>query len=404
MDGTEEVNPLTQETTAGEAPPVNETAANQGRQTQAVKTKRKSRRTPPGSSPGVFNIPEDALKPKVTIFSYDQNSIDEKQVTNVSALKTIIDAAPAKTHWIDIRGFGDRKFFEKLSDQFSIHRLLMEDVFNVYQRPKAEEQDESLFLISRCMRMDNGSITNDQLSIFLKEKIVISFQEKYNDLLDPVRTRLRNGKGYIRKYGSDYIAYALMDVVLDNFYPILEKLGEGLDTLQDELIDKPVRSSLNDVLDAKRNLILLRRTIWSERDKLNDILRSDFAVISDPVKIFFRDSYDHCVQILDLVESYKEMTASLMDVYMSSVSNRMNQIMKVLTIISTIFIPLTFIVGLYGMNFMHKDPFTGEPLPMNMPELYSPYGYVGVIAFMTLLVIIMIIFFINKGWLTKGKE
>ena len=192
-----------------------------------------------------------------------------------------------------------------------------------------------------------------------------------------------------------------MDLVIDTYYPLLEKTADKLDELEDELIENPTRESLNKLLHIKRELILIRRVIWSERDKVNDILRSAFPMIKDSTKIFFRDSYDHCIQLIDLVESYKEITASLMDVYMSSVSNRMNQVMKVLTIISTIFIPLTFIVGLYGMNFAHTNPKTGEYLPMNMPELYSPYGYLGVILFMLLIVAMQIIFFVKKGWLTR---
>jgi magnesium transporter len=192
-----------------------------------------------------------------------------------------------------------------------------------------------------------------------------------------------------------------MDIVIDNYYPILEKMGEALDELQEELIYNPSKASLNKVLQKKRELIVLRRIIWTERDKLNDILRSSFIAVKEQTKVFFRDTYDHCIQLLDLVESYKEVTASLMDVYQSSVSNRLNQVMKVLTIISTIFIPLTFIVGIYGMNFSYQDPKTGEVLPLNMPELYSPYGYLGVSIVMLVIVIIQLVFFYKKGWLTK---
>jgi magnesium transporter len=278
----------------------------------------------------------------------------------------------------------------------------MEDVFNVYQRAKAEDYQGHLFLISRCLKEENGSITNDQLSLFLGKNFVITIQDKYEDVLEPIRERIRQGKGYVRKFGPDYLLYALMDVVLDNFFPVIESISDRLDALQDALIDNPTRDKLNKVLITKRDLIMLRRAIWSERDKVNDILRSNFPLISDSTKIFFRDSYDHCVHAIDLIESYKEVTASLMDVYMSSVSNKMNQVMKVLTIISTIFIPLTFIVGLYGMNFSYTDPVTGKILPLNMPELYSPYGYVTVVAIMVVIVIGLLYFFVKKGWLTKG--
>ncbi len=365
--------------------------------------KKKSFHAPPGTAPGSFVVPEGALKPKVQIFSYDITSFEEKEVTGVQAIKMQIDNFPNKKHWVDIRGFGDKYFFEEVADIFGIHRLQMEDVVNVYQRAKVEEYHGHLFCVSRCIKEENGLIINDQLSLFIGNNFVISIQDKYEDLLEPVRDRIRQGKGYVRKYGADYLSYALMDVVLDNFFPIIERISDRLDELQDALIANPTRDLLNRVLQTKRDLIMLRRAIWSERDKMNDILRSSFPLISDSTKIFYRDSYDHCVHVLDLVESYKEVTASLMDVYMSGMSNRMNQVMKVLTIISTIFIPLTFIVGLYGMNFAQVNPKTGEELPLNMPELYSPYGYVTVNAIMIIIVIGLVIFFIKKGWLTKGN-
>ncbi|QQR95508.1 MAG: magnesium/cobalt transporter CorA [Bacteroidota bacterium] len=190
-----------------------------------------------------------------------------------------------------------------------------------------------------------------------------------------------------------------MDAVIDHYYPALEKIGLKLDDLEDELLSNPSQDSMNRILQIKRELIVFRRAIWPERDKINDILRSSFDEVPEETKLFFRDSYDHCIQILDIVESYKEVTASLMDVYLSSVSHKLNQVMKVLTIISTIFIPLTFIVGLYGMNFQLANPETGERLPMNMPELYSPYGYVGVIAVMVLIVVIQLYIFHRKGWI-----
>ena len=367
-----------------------------------LRKRKRTRHAPPGTAPGSLYVPEGSLKPKVKIFSYDQNSFEEKEVQGVEAIKSQVENFPDKNHWIDIKGFGDKLFFEQLADRFGIHRLQMEDVFNVYQRAKAEEYQGHLFLISRCLKEENGFISNDQLSLFLGKNFVISIQDSYDDLLEPARERIRQGKGYVRKYGSDYLLYALMDVVLDNFFPVLESISDRLDALQDALVDNPTRDKLNHVLMTKRDLIMLRRTIWSERDKVNDILRSNFPLISESTKIFFRDSYDHCVHVIDLVESYKEVTASLMDVYMSSVSNRMNQVMKVLTIISTIFIPLTFIVGLYGMNFSYTDPITGKILPLNMPELYSPYGYVTVVGIMVVIVIGLLYFFVKKGWLTKG--
>ena len=359
------------------------------------------RHAPPGTAPGTVIVPEDALKLRVKAVMYSESALDEKEVSNVNEIKARLDANPGSIHWIDIKGLGDKVFYEQLADCFGIHRLQMEDVMNTYQRPKAEEFKTHLFLVSRVIRDTGTGLTNDQLSLFLGVNFVISIQDKYDDFLSPVMDRIRQGKGHLRRQGADYLLYSIMDLVIDTYYPLFEKTADKLDELEDELIEKPTRDSLNKLLHIKRELILIRRVIWSERDKVNDILRSAFPMIKDSTKIFFRDSYDHCIQLIDLVESYKEVTASLMDVYMSSVSNRLNQVMKVLTIISTIFIPLTFIVGLYGMNFAHTDPRTGQFLPMNMPELYSPYGYVGVMIFMLLIVAIQLLFFVKKGWLTR---
>lgn len=291
---------------------------------------------------------------------------------------------------------------EELADAFHIHRLQMEDVVNVYQRPKAEDLQERLFVVTRGIRTGDSGLSDDQVSLFIGSDFVLTIQDRYEDLLDPVRERVRSGKGNIRSLGTDYLAYVIMDTLIDNLFPILEQVGERLDDLEEELLSRPTRNSLDRLLVIKRELILLRRTVWRERDKINDILRSDFHVIGSAAKIYFRDTYDHCIQLLDLVESCREMTATLMDVYHSSVSNKLNQVMKVLTIISTIFIPLTFIVGIYGMNFAPKDPVTGIPLPNNMPELYSPNGYLEVLIAMAVIVLLQLVFFFKKGWLTRS--
>lgn len=362
---------------------------------------KKFRHAPPGTAPGMFNVSEDALKQQIRSFVYSAEQYTEMEFSSTEDIRLSMQKDPDKTHWIDIKGFGDRNFLESLAGCFGLHRLQMEDVVNVYQRPKVEDYNDHIFLISRAIRESQNGLTNDQISIFLGPNYVLTIQEKYDDILDPVRERIRSGKGFVRIHGADYLAFALMDAALDNFYPLLEHLGDKLDDLQDELIANPTKEALNRVLSIKRELIMLRRTIWSERDKMNDILRSSFKQVKEETKIFFRDSYDHCIQILDLVESNREVTASLMDVYHSSVSNRLNQVMKVLTIISTIFIPLTFIVGVYGMNFAQVDPNSGQKLPLNMPELYSPYGYIGVVVVMAAIVLLQVFYFVRKGWLTK---
>jgi magnesium transporter len=364
--------------------------------------RRKIKHSPPGSAPGIIFVPEDALELKVRTMMYNEGGLIEKDITSVSEITQQLNEHPGSIHWFDVRGLGDKAFLEKIAETFGILRLQMEDVVNVYQRPKMEENAGYIFFISRVIHKVNLHVQTKQLSLFIGKNYVITFQDSYEDVLDPVRSRIRHGKGAIRKSGADYLAYSLMDVVVDNYYPVLDQIGERLDELQDELLVKPTRETLDTIIDLKRDLIAIRRLVWSERDKLNDILRSELVEIGANAKLYFRDTYDHCIQLLDLVESYREVTASLMDVYHSSISNRLNGVMKVLTIISTIFIPLTFIVGLYGMNFSRKDPETGQFLPMNMPELYSPYGYIGVIVVMVLIVILQLIFYYRKGWLDKG--
>ena len=320
----------------------------------------KKRHSPPGSSPGLINLEPDALKPIIKSFLYSADQCVEKDLSTIEEISSQINNNPDNFHWIDVKGFGDQHFLEKIALSFGIHLLHIEDLVNAYQRPKVEEQNDYLFIVSRVLEEKEGKIQNVQLSIFLGRNFVFTFQESYEDVFEPVRVRLRHGKGLIRGAGSGYLAYVLTDTVVDNYFPILERIGEQLVLLEDELIEDATKESLDQVLSIKRELISVRRAVWSERDKLNEILRSTLDFFSDQHKIYIRDTYDHTIQIIDIVDSYKEVTASLMDVYHSSVSNKLNQVMKVLTIISTIFIPLTFIVGVYGMNFSRIDPLNGS--------------------------------------------
>jgi magnesium transporter len=363
---------------------------------------RKKKHSPPGSSPGLIHLELDALKPVINTFVYNGEVCVEKELKTIDEITAQLTDSADKFHWIDVKGFGDQKFLEQIADGFGIHRLQIEDVVNGYQRPKVEEQPGYLYIVSRVLEEKERSLVNGQLNLFLGKNFVLTFQENYEDVFDPVRVRIRHGKGLIRTSGAGYLAYAIMDTVIDNYFPILERIGEQLDALEDELIESPSRDSLDQVLSIKRELIAIRRAIWSERDKLNEILRSTLDFFSDQSRLYIRDTYDHTIQILDIVDSYKEVTASLMDVYHSSVSNKLNQVMKVLTIISTIFIPLTFIVGVYGMNFARQNPVDGSSLPLNMPELYSPYGYIYVLITMLVIVILQVIFFFRKGWLSRS--
>jgi magnesium transporter len=359
---------------------------------------RKLKKAPPGAAPGTMSISEDALKPSVSVISYNESSIETHIINDVAAIKNHLSASPSFTHWIEVKGFGDRNFFEQISDAFNIHRLEMEDVLSGHQRPKVEESDHHLFIVSRAI--GNGEDFHDeQVSIFIFESVVISFQEGSNDFFNPVKERLAHNRGVIRNSGASYLGYALMDAIVDDYFPFMERLGNFLDDLEDTLLDAPDRYSLQNIQGSKRKLIHFRRIAWSEREKLNDIMRNPSPLFSDVSRRYLRDTYDHTIQVMDITDSYREITASLMDIYLSSVSNRLNQVMKVLTIISTIFIPLTFIVGVYGMNFVYFDEVTGKAMPYNMPELHSPYGYMGVIAAMVIIVIGQLAYFFKKGWL-----
>ncbi len=365
---------------------------------------KKRKKIIPGQSPGTFNIPTDALKPKVYSLHYNADDFSEAELPGFAEIEKKILQFPSHVHWFDIRGFGDKALFEQMATYFRLHRLEMEDVFNIYQRPKVEDYADHLFFVSRIISESETDMVNDQLSLFLTKNTVITIRENYTEHFETVKERIRKSKGYIRQQGADYLSYAIMDSAIDMFFPLLEKMGDKMDDLEDELITNPERSSLNKILRNKRELIVLRRTIFQERDKINDVLRSNYALISEGTRVYFRDAYDHCIQVNDMVDSYREVTSSMMDVYLSSVSNKLNQVMKVLTIISTIFIPLSFIVGVYGMNFSRENPDTGEKMPLNMPELFLPYGYPGVMLFMALIVGLQLYLFYRKGWLFRNDN
>ncbi|RZK80960.1 MAG: magnesium/cobalt transporter CorA [Pedobacter sp.] len=351
-----------------------------------------------GSSPGLVYIDENALAPKINVYRYDASTYEVTEASDIKEAAALVRDSKY-TYWIEIKGFGSAEMFETLNTTFKINKLVLEDITRTYQRPKFEEYDDYLFAISRMLKFDeNKCLENIQFSFIVTKNTLITFQEGYDDCLEPVRTRLQVGKGNIRSAGSSYLMYALMDIIVDTYFEILREWGEDLDAIEDRLFSKPDKSIMYDTQLIKRNLISIRRVVWPERDKLNDILRTDSPLISDQTKMFVKDAYDHCIQIIDIVESLKEIAISNIDMYLSVISNRMNEIMKVLTIISSIFIPLTFIAGIYGMNFAYEDPVTGKLMPQNMPELYQQHGYLYTIIVMGVIAILQVIYFWRKGW------
>lgn len=364
-----------------------------------ITIKSKRRTQTPGSSPGIVELTENAVAPKITVYSYNQKDFFADEVKDVKELDSFLNKHKGLTRWIDIKGLGSLELFEYIEGKFGIHKLVLEDIVSTDQRPKLDEYKNYLFAISRMLYInDNLEVESEQMSFLLMNDILISFQENHNECESPVITRLEAGKGTIRTGGSSYIMYALMDMVIDNYFALIYRLGDELDIIEELLYRKPDKSIMFKTQEIKRAMILVRRAAWPERDKINDMMRNESALISDETKTFLKDAYDHCMQVVDLVESYKDVTTTLIDMNLSIVSNRMNEIMKVLTIISSIFIPLTFIAGVYGMNFSYTDPETGKVLHHNMPELYSPNGYIYTWAVMIFIALAQIIYFWRKGW------
>jgi magnesium transporter len=338
---------------------------------------------PPGSLVHIGTTP--AQTAAFTIIRYNEQGIDERRRASLEEV-----TAPLRQDvvtWIDCAGFGDLKAIEAIGARFAIHPLTLEDILNTQQRPKTEYFDRYIYVVIKMLSVQDPGIRIEQVSIILGEGFVLTFQEQEGDVFDPVRARLRAGGNRIRKEGACYLTYSLIDAVVDGYYAIFEKFGEDLEELEDELLESPGPQTLQKVHEMKRLLIQLRRSIWPLREVVGAFERVESPLVSGITPVYLRDVYDHTVELVETLETYRDMVGGMIDVYLSGVSNRMNEIMKVLTIIATIFIPLTFIAGLYGMNF------TG------MPELSYPYGYPAVLVFMLVVGLIEVWYFRNKGWL-----
>ena len=365
---------------------------------------RQAREQQVGQRPGTLNVRVGALKPRLFLMSYDENTFTEEEYTDrYDELMRWLRDHPELKHWIDVRGYGDLPLMEQLMQDFGLHPLQMEDVLNDYQRAKIEVfDDHRLFMVSRMTDFTrNLEIDDDQLSLFTGPNYVLSFQDDYDDCLDSLRVRIRANFSTLRRRPMLYLAYSLTDVVLDHYYPTMAAIGDYIEDLEEAIFsDKRPRRLLNRILRIKKDVVRFRRLVYPERDKIAEILRLPEEIMPEELKIFYRDAYDHAIQALDLAESYRDNISSLADLYLSDQSNRMNEVMKVLTMISTIFIPLSFVVGLYGMNFQRDDGH-GHLLPLNMPELYSPWGYPMVVGAMALVVVAQFVYFYRKGWLTN---
>lgn len=348
------------------------------------------RRTPPGASPGTLVADPAALGSAVSLIGYGDEQIVERRDVAVEEIRSTKGSVPIL--WVDVAGLADVELIRELGGIFGLHGLALEDVVNVHQRPKAEEYEDHVFIVTRMVAPGRRGET-EQVSIFLGQGFVLTFQERPGDCFEPVRERLRRHKGRIRQSGEDYLAYALIDSVIDGFFPVLEAYGERLERLEDEVVSRPGPELIAQVHAMKRDLLGLRRAIWPLREMINTLIRDETPLVTEQTRVYLRDCYDHAIQLMDVVETYREIASGLVDIYLSSMSTRLNDIMKVLTLIATIFIPLGFIASLYGMNFDRAAS------PWNMPELGWRYGYPLALLVMAVCAGLLLSYFLRQGWI-----
>lgn len=340
---------------------------------------------PPGTP--IYTGEKKEEKVKISIIDYTKDQVQEMEAKNIEECFPFKDS-PSVT-WINIDGIHQVDIIEKIGKHFELHPLILEDIVNPQQRPKMEDFEHYIFIVFKMLQYDGKEnlIKMEQVSLIMGKNYVISFQEMSGDIFEPIRNRIRSGKGRIRKMSSDYLAYALMDTVVDNYFIVLENQGERIEELEDKVVIDPKPETLQEIHRLKRDMIILRKSVWPLREVINGLERAESSLIHKGTQRFIRDVYDHSIQIIDTVETYRDLLSGMHDMYLSSISNRMNEIMKVLTIIATIFIPLTFIAGIYGMNFKF------------MPELEWRWAYFVVWGLIVGIIISMLIFFKRKKWL-----
>lgn len=350
-----------------------------------IKRRSKKAGLPPGT---LVHIGEKKTeRAKITIIDYDEAQFQEKEA------KTIEECFPFKDEptvtWINIDGIHEMAIIEKIGKHFGVHPLILEDIVNTGHRPKMEDLEDYIFVVLKMLYYDekDDEIKAEQVSLILGANFVISFQESEGDVFNPIRERIRKAKGRIRKAGADYLAYALVDAIVDSYFLILEKLGEEIELLEEELVTDPRSETLQTIHNFKGEMIFLRRSVWPLREVVSGLERGESSLIHESTGIYLRDVYDHTIQVIDTIETFRDMISGMLDTYLSSISNKMNQVMKVLTIIATIFIPLTFVAGIYGMNFEY------------MPELKWHWGYFMVWFIMVVIVVSMVFYFRRRRWL-----
>lgn len=349
------------------------------------------RRSPPGAAPGTLLVDPAAKPTRIRFVAFNAADLQEGSIEELSELDALAESWSVV--WINVDGLADVETLRALGKRFHLHSLALEDVLNLHQRPKVEAYEENLFVVTQMARHGNGFST-EQVSMFIRDRFLITFQEEAGDCFDTVRRRLRLGSGRLRAAGPDYLAYALLDAVIDDYFPLLEAYGERIEEMEERALGDDHEHLLEDVHHLKHDLLLVRRAIWPQRELINALLREETAPISDTTRLYLRDAYDHVAQLIDVTETYREIAGNLMDLYMMGVSNRMNEVMKVLTVIATIFIPLGFIAGVYGMNF------SPDASPWNMPELHWYWGYPYALGLMAAVALAFLFVFWRKGWLS----
>ena len=350
-----------------------------------IKKSSKKAGLPPGT---LVHIGEKMTeKTRVAVVEYDGQDFQEKELKSLEACY-LFAKEPVVT-WVNVIGIQQVEVLEKLGSCFVVHPPALEDILNTEQRPKIEDYGEDLFIVVKLISYNEkkDEVEAEQISLILRPNALLSFQEREGDDFAGVKERLRGGKGRLRKMGSDYLAYTLLDIVVDQYFVVLEKLGERIEFLEGKLLADPGTTTLQKIQNLKREMLLLRKWVWPLREVISSLERGEFPGIQESTRVYLRDVYDHAIQVMDTIEIYRDMLSGMLDIYLSSLNNRMNAVMKVLTIIATIFMPLTFLAGVYGMNFKH------------MPELNWPWGYPLILMVMALVAILMLTLFRRKKWL-----
>lgn len=357
-----------------------------------------------GRSPGTLAISSDLPGPRLSLFLYDKTSCEEKLSLKPSEILPLIKAV-GKNFWVRVEGLGDETVLREIAAAFNIHQLTLADIVNRDSRAKVEEFDDHIFVITEAVKeSDKGQVEFDQISVIFSGKGVVTFEENHDDILGHIATRLKSGRGQMRELGPDYLVSAILDFVIDSYFPVIEKYTEQLDELEADVIRDARKKITHEIFAMKRSFIMLRRNVFNERESLGDMLRSDNQLIAKGTKRVLRDCFDHIEQIRGMIDVSYSLAAEIMNIHMSFMNQRLNDLMKVLTIISTVFIPLTFLVGVYGMNFSTTAMPKDAANPLNMPELYSPYGYVGFWIFSLILSLGMLWYFRKRGWFGKSID